>query len=59
MFKLDIPTKHFPDIFRGQQFAQQMQQANPELVEQLRSQMGPAPPGDDNSGKDTEKDKSA
>jgi len=33
----------------GQQFAQQMQSANPELVEQLRSQMGgpPPPPRDD------------
>lgn len=29
----------------GQQLAQQMQQMNPELVEQLRQQFGGGPPG--------------
>lgn len=29
----------FDVCFRGQQFAQQMQQQNPELIEQLRSQI--------------------
>ena len=35
--------------FRGQQLAQQMQQQNPELVEQLRSQMGRPPTGENPS----------
>jgi small glutamine-rich tetratricopeptide repeat-containing protein alpha len=42
----------------GQQFAQQMQAANPDLVEQLRSQMGPQPPSGDNVP-DDDKDKTA
>ena len=33
--------------FRGQRLAEQMQNQNPELVEQLRRQMGPGP-GDNN-----------
>lgn len=41
-------------LFRGQQLAQQMQTANPELVSQLREQMGRPgsnPPGE-NDGSD-------
>ena len=34
--------------FRGQQFAQQMQQQNPELIEQLRSQIRSRPPSASN-----------
>ena len=34
-------------FFRGQRLAEQMQTQNPDLVEQLRRQMGPGP-GDNN-----------
>ena len=38
----------FFSIFRGQRLAEQMQQSNPELVDQLRRQMGgPGGPPDE------------
>lgn len=37
---VDHGSHHIHIFFRGQQFAQAMQQQNPELVEQLRGQMG-------------------
>ena len=39
-------------FFSGQRLAEQMQQQNPELVEQLRRQMGAPPGGNDNSKPD-------
>ena len=43
-------------FFRGQQFAEQLQAANPELIEQLRNTMGArtAPEGDEQN--DQQKD---
>ncbi len=51
---IHLPNRKFQVIFSGaklvffchsgQQFAQQMQQQNPEIIEQLRSQMRSRPP---------------
>ena len=47
----------FPSTVRGQQFAQQMQEANPELVEQLKSAFK-KPGGGDNQGDNPDKGQS-
>ena len=46
-FEIYWPLIPYLLFFRGQRLAEQMQTQNPDLVEQLRRQMGPGP-GDNN-----------
>jgi hypothetical protein len=39
-------VKKYIFVFRGQRLAEQMQQSNPDLVDQLRRQMGTGPDGE-------------